>query len=356
MAKVDLFDATEKDLEDYGLKKGDILFNRTNSLHLVGKSAVCRTDLKAVFASYLVRFRMRSSQADPRFVAYWLNSSRGKSRLRALATPGVSQSNINPTTLKLAMKVPCPKVGEQERVADLLTTWDEALENLDALIQAKEHRKKALMQQVLTGKKRLKGFVKEWETKPIGNLLKEVRRPVEWDDDHLYRLVSIRRRSGGFFFREPLHGRDIKTKNMQTTKAGDFVIAKMQVLHGAMAMTPPEFDDAHISGSYITMVSKDENSLHMPFFDWLSRTTHLYHLAYISSYGVVIEKMTFILRDFLKHEVMIPPTIEEQQAIVGVLDTCEVELRLLRQQRDAIDRQKRGLMQRILTGKIRVKV
>jgi len=72
----------------------------------------------------------------------------------------VSQSNINPTTLRLSMHVPCPPLPEQRKIADILTTWDKALTQLDDLIEAQERRKKALMQQLLTGRRRLKGFDK----------------------------------------------------------------------------------------------------------------------------------------------------------------------------------------------------
>ena len=139
----------DKTFEEYALQDGDLLFNRTNSLDLVGKTGVFRGVQKVVFASYLVRFQVHERKADSNFIAAWFASSGAAHRLRCLATPGVSQSNINPTTLRLAMHVPCPPLHEQRKIAEILTTWDEALEKLDALIEAKERSKKALMQQQL---------------------------------------------------------------------------------------------------------------------------------------------------------------------------------------------------------------
>jgi type I restriction enzyme S subunit len=79
------------------------------------------------------------------------------------------------------------------------------------------------------------------------------------------------------------------------------------------------------------------------------------HLAYICSHGVHIEKMTFNLDDFLHEKITIPPTIEEQARIAGVLSTCDRELELLEKQLAALKEQKRALMQKLLTGEVRVK-
>jgi type I restriction enzyme S subunit len=230
------------------------------------------------------------------------------------------------------------------------------IEKTSALIDAKKRQKKALMQQLLTGKKRLPGFDGEWKEVRIGEIFKEVSRPVKWNDEELYNLISVRRRSGGLFFRDALHGKDILTKVMNTTRTGDFLISKMQVVHGAMAMTPPEFDGGHVSGSYITLVTTGDAAIYMPFFDQLSRTKWLYHLSFISSYGVVIEKMTFNLDDFLKKTILIPPTIIEQERISDVLKTCEDEEAALGRKLTALKQQKKALMQKLLTGQVRVKV
>lgn len=68
------------------------------------------------------------------------------------------------------------------------------------------------MQQLLTGKKRLPGFEGEWKKQSIGNLLKEVRRAVDWNDDDDFKLLSVKRRSGGVVLREVLKGHEILTK------------------------------------------------------------------------------------------------------------------------------------------------
>jgi type I restriction enzyme S subunit len=230
------------------------------------------------------------------------------------------------------------------------------LEKLDALIEAKERSKKALMQQLLTGRCRLKAFSKPWKRFRFSELLEPQDRYVEFDDEHTYSLVSIRRRSGGVFFREALRGGDIKTKVMKRVHSDDFLISRMQVVHGALGMVRPECDGMYASDSYDVLVTKDDKLLYMPFLDWMSRMRSFWHIAYISSHGVHIEKMTFKLSDFMNEKISIPSEVEEQRQIASILDTAEQEIALLRNQRATLDQQKRGLMQRLLTGKVRVAV
>lgn len=248
------------------------------------------------------------------------------------------------------------QIDEQLALASPLALWDRAIDRTERLIAAKEQRRKWLMQQLLTGKRRLPGFEEEWKTSTLGELLYEVKRPVEWDDAQLYRLISLRRASGGLFLREERYGHQIKTKKMNVAREGDFLISRMQVVHGASGLTPTEFDGFHISDSYTALRTRDEEVLDIRYFDWLAKTPQLYHLALVSSYGVHIEKMTFDLEEYFDQQVKIPASVKEQRAIIDVLTTADRELDLLRQTLAAYREQKKGLMQQLLTGRRRVPV
>ena len=156
------------------------------------------------------------------------------------------------------------------------------------------------------------------------------------------------------FHRDSLFGHQIKTKNLRTAKEGDFLISKMQILHGASGLTTKDFDGMKISGSYIALISKDSEILDIEYMNWLSRTKRFYHQTYISSYGVHIEKMTFDFKSFLKQHVYLP-SLDEQKKTVSILNLAEREINILERKREAFKEQKKGLMQRLLTGKIRVK-
>ena len=213
------------------------------------------------------------------------------------------------------------------------------------------------MQRLLTGKTRFPEFEgKPWEEISIGELLSEVKRYVDWDDSERYNLLSLRRRSGGPFARDSLLGSEIKTKTLKTVHTNDFLIAKMQVTHGALGMVTSDFDGWKVSNSYICLVPQDPDNFDIRFFNYLSKMPFIWHLAYVSSYGVAIEKMTFVMKDFFKKRILIPPTKAEGVAIADCLDASSHELDFEKEKLDHLQQQKKALMQQLLTGKVRVNV
>ena len=263
--------------------------------------------------------------------------------------PAVNSSDV--AKLKLAV----PPMAEQRKIAEILGVWDEAIEKQSRLIEKLELRKRALMQHLLTGRTRLPGFTTPWQKCLYSDILKEVKRTMTWNDNEEYDLISVKRRSGGLFHRDRLLGKDIKTKNLRPAKCGDFLISKMQIVHGASGLVTEEFDEMKISGSYIALVARNGDMVDMKFINWYSKTPYFYHQTYVSSYGVHIEKMTFDLESFMSMNIMLPP-FPEQKAIAEVLTAADDEIATHRKKLDALRLQKRGLMQQLLTGKTRVKI
>lgn len=331
------------------LKYGDLLFNTRNTLDLVGKVAIWRDELPfAIYNSNLLRIYF-----DARFVysnEYMniaFNSYLSIKQLRGYATGTTSVAAIYSRDL-FKMKFPLPPLAEQERIAEILGLWDEAIERQAKMITLLETRKRALMQQLFTPKP-------HWKTVSYSDLLKEIKRSLKWDDNELYTLISVKRRSGGLFKRESLYGHDIKTKNLRPVHVGDFLISKMQIVHGASGLTTSEFHNMKISGSYIALITKDKSQLNMIFLNWWSKMPKFYHQTYISSYGVHIEKMTFDLQSFMALGMKLPPIVE-QQSIADKLSAADKEIELAKRCLELYRTQKRGLMQQLLTGKTRVKI
>lgn len=250
-------------------------------------------------------------------------------------------------------KILVPPLSQQEKMENYINLWDTAIEKQSELIEKLKLRKRALMQQLLTGKKRLPGFSGEWKKRTYSTILTEVKRSLNWDENELYKLISVRRRSEGLFFRESLYGRDIATKNLRPAKTGDFLISKMQIVHGASGLVTDEFDDAKISGSYISLVSKDSNILDIRYYNLWSQMPIFNHQTFVSSFGVHIEKMTFDLDTFMSFSMPLPP-IDEQQAIVSLIESINKEIKLANEKLINYQSQKRGLMQQLLTGKKRI--
>lgn len=149
---VDLDDVT---LEKYRLNKGDILFNRTNSTDLVGKTSIFALSGHYVFASYIIRLIIDKEKIHPEYLNYLMNSRNMQKRWRMLATPAASQSNINASAMK-KIKIPLPRYTEQQKIAAILSTIDRKLDIQRKRKSLLGRLKRGLMNDLLTGRRRVK--------------------------------------------------------------------------------------------------------------------------------------------------------------------------------------------------------
>lgn len=146
MKYVDLDDETA---ENYLVELGDILFNRTNSIDLVGKSGIFDLEGEFVFASYLIRIRT-TDEMNPWFLNYFINSKIGQDVMFSIATRGASQANINATNLK-NVRVPAPPREEQDRIVERIRSVEEKIEKEKERKERLQQLKRGLMQDLLTG-------------------------------------------------------------------------------------------------------------------------------------------------------------------------------------------------------------
>lgn len=334
-------------------KAGAIIISRANTAELVGQVGFVDKDYPDLFLPDKLWQTVlhKDVKISTRWLTYFLSSDLVRPLLLGAATgTSGSMKNISKSSF-LEIPVPTPPLPEQQRIATILDACDRAIDGTALLLEKRERQFRGLLRSLLLGTKRLEKFSsQQWREHRIGELLKEVKRDIVFDDAALYSLASVRRRSGGLFFRKSLYGKQILTKNLKEARTGDFLISKMQVVHGAAALVSEEFDGMKISGSYAALVSRDEEKLLIKYFDYLSRLPEMYAVALRSSYGVHIEKMTFNLNDYLRHKIRIPSTRSEQQKIVDILSLAEKDVDGTRQQLTLLQKQKKGLMQRLLTG------
>ncbi|MBB2920459.1 restriction endonuclease subunit S [Cupriavidus alkaliphilus] len=158
---------------------------------------------------------------------------------------------------------------------------------------------------------RFKAFEAKWEDEKIGSVLAEKRRPIALNDHQRYELITVKRRNEGVVSRGHLLGRDILVKNYAQLQAGDFVISKRQVVHGATGMVPPELDGAIVSNEYLTAV--DSEKLLTEFLTIAVSLPAMRRKFFLSSYGVDIEKLFFDAEDWKKREFTLPSKAEQAQ-------------------------------------------
>ena len=309
----------EKDkVERFLLKKGDVLLTEGGDFDKLGRGAVWQGEITPCLHQNHV-FAIRTKEGLlPEFFAALTRTHYGRRYFLSCAKRSTNLASINSSQLK-RFPVLLPPLAEQKKIAELLSTWDAAISAVDKQLENCRQQKKALMQKLLTGKKRLPGFSGEWKKFSIGELLYEADGSIQWDDERYYKLLSVKRRSEGVVLRETLQGKSILTKKMNEVSSGDFVISKMQVVHGAWGMVPECYDSHHVSDSYIILRQQNSNTLYIPFFDYFCSQKFMYNKALQSSYGVHIEKMTFNLDLFMQEKIYIPSDVNEQKAIYTLL-------------------------------------
>lgn len=251
-----------------------------------------------------------------------------------------------PITNLRQVRLPVPPLPEQRKIADILTTWDEALTQLDALIEAQERRKKALMQQLLTGRRRLRP-----NGVPIKHLkASEIFTNRSERNTGALPVLSVTQ-DQGIVLRSSLERRiahdEDNVNTYKVVRAGDYVIS-LRSFQGGL-----EYSEVTGAVSPAYHVIRPIKEIDQSFYRHYFKSTDFISRLAIATIGIRDGKqISFTDFGFIK----LPyPAIEDQKRIGAILDTADQQLTLLRTQRTALDQQKRGLMQRLLTGKLRVK-
>ena len=143
-----VYTSDKAEIAQYSLQPGDVLFNRTNSPELVGKTAIYRGERPALFAGYLVRVNQIDQVASGPYVAYFLNSPRAREHGKLVKTDGVNQSNINGAKLQ-EYPFPFSSPAEQAEIVRFLGARLEAAEMLRAEVDASLARAEELRQSIL---------------------------------------------------------------------------------------------------------------------------------------------------------------------------------------------------------------
>lgn len=141
-----VYSNNEEEISKYALRKFDLLFNRTNSREIVGKTAIYESDKQAIYAGYLVRFRIILS--NPYFINYVLNSPMHREWCNAMKTDSLGQSNINAEKLKKFV-LALPPLAEQQKIVDIVSAGLDNIWELKKQISLREKYTNQLMRSIL---------------------------------------------------------------------------------------------------------------------------------------------------------------------------------------------------------------
>ncbi len=337
-----------------------ILISRMNTLELVGASAYVDADYPRLFLpDRLWKLTVRTdSQVRTRWLAYLLTSDGMREYIRSQAS-GTSGSMKNLTQDDLlAMQIACPPIDTQDTTIAVLYCWDRAIDQTEALIAAKERRKQALMQQLLTGKRRFPGCTKPWHTARLADMFDPVYRTTTEEIDAVLSISSRK----GFERQEKKYSKIIAGKNIEhyiLLRKGEFAYNKgnSKTYPQGCVFRLDSYEEAIVPNVYFCFRIKDDHQAQSDFFKFVFEAGLLNSgLRSLINTGVRNNGLLNIHEPSFYELALCYPDAAEQQRIAAVLNICDQELCLLRTQLTALKLQKRGLMQKLLTGEVSVPV
>ena len=330
------------------LQNGDVLMStvRPNLMahlffHDQVPNAVCSTGFAVL--------RAKSDLSDPYFLFAQLFSQNVNDQITKILA-GSNYPAINSADVKL-IEIPCPpQTSEQRAIAEALSDVDGLLNALDALIAKKQAIKQATMQQLLTGKTRLPGFSGTWETKQIGDVVSLCSEknnlgeniPVLTCSKHLGFVDSLS------YFKNQVFSKDLS--GYKIIRRGQIGYPINHVEEGSIGLQDL-YDVALVSPIYVVCSpKKDINSFFLHRLLKLESYRQEFANATTSS---INRRGSLRWPAFSIIHVTLPP-IDEQVAIAAVLNDVETEIAALEKHRDKTIAIKQGMMQQLLTGRVRL--
>lgn len=295
-------------------------------------------------------YRSVNDRVDIDYLISYFLTKRGTDILEAASPGGAGRNKTLGQDRFLKSKITLPPIEEQQKIAAILTTQDKVIELKEKRLAEKQRQKKYLMQQLLTGKKRLPGFSGEWKKTKLKNILYERKTYSPKGLEYPHVTLSAE----GIFPKSERYDRDHlvrdEDKEYKITHKGDICYNPANLKFGAICENT--FGDAIFSPIYVTF-EVEENICKEYIANYLMRWDFINAVRKYEE-GTVYERMAVKPEDFLKFEIFLPQ-IEEQAAIAEVLSTADREIELLQQDIEQEKQKKKALMQLLLTGIVRVK-
>lgn len=326
----------------YLLRQGDIVLAMDRTWVNAGlKCALVNAeDVPCLLVQRVARIR-GSGDLDTRFLYQMLRTHRFTQYVKGVQTetaiPHISSQQIREFPIHL------PPLPEQQKIAAILSTWDQAIELTQKLIAAKQKRKQALMQQLLTGK--------EVKLVSLSTILKPTKYPVAKPDEP-YTALGIRSHCKGTFQRPVDDPQSVAMDTLYAVRSSELIVNITFAWEGAIAIVKPEDEGCLVSHRFPTYAINPTKA-DLDFVRHLVTMPHfIFQLGFISPGGAGRNRV-LSKTDFLKLKIKVPP-LPDQARIGRILMTATKDVTLLMRRLEALKQQKKGLMQQLLTGKVRV--
>lgn len=335
------------------LRDGDIMIALRG---IIGRAAIVPSQLAGCnLTRGIARISPNPSIVCGDFLFHALNGPDFQNLINRQAN-GSALQEISIATLRNA-RVVLPPIPEQRRIAEILSTWDRAIERVEALIANARTQKQALMQSLLSGKKRLPGFSGEWHWITFSDVFERVREKNEIGNTN---VLTISAQHGLIsqveYFNKSVASDDVRGYTL--LQRGDFAYNKSYSDGYPMGAFKPleRYDSGIVSSLYICFRLASADHDHDFFRHYFEAGLFNQEVAAIAQEGARNHGLLNVsVVDFFDTSLH-APSRDEQVAIAQVINEAESTERALEAELAALRQEKSALMQQLLTGKRRVKV
>lgn len=350
-------DNAYKRLSAYTLKAGDVVFSRVGSVDRC--SCVFPEEHGWLFSSRLLRVRFKE-QINSEYLTWHLSTNEAKRRILSVAV-GLAMPSINTRILNDFRVIVPSNQEEQSRIASALSGIDNLISSLDNMIEKKKNIKQGTMQQLLTGKKRLKGFCEPWIEKRIDEVVTRFATGLNPRQNFVLNsggqnyYVTIKNfREGKIYLNDECDKVDNEAlrliNNRSDLRKGDLLLSSIGRV-GDPCIVKDEPLNWNINESVFTLRPNKE-IVSVDFLYYIFKSDDMQKKLNDSSTG---STLTSIKMGHLKElTITIAPTIKEQTAISLILNAMDDEISALEAKKAKYESIKQGMMQQLLTGKIRL--
>jgi len=340
------------------LQSGDILISITAELGKIGW--VPNNFGEAYINQHTALVRLELEKVESKYIAYLLSSKTMNHKINRLNDSG-AKAGLNLPTIR-SIPLVLPPLPEQQKIAQILSIWDKAISTTESLIANSQQQKKALMQQLLTGKKRFAAFDDQWKEKPLSEVAQVIVSPVDkktidgeisvelCNYTDVYYNNTITRKIQ--FMKATAKQTEI---DKYTLKTGDVIITKDSETPGDIAIPSLVSEDLNgvLCGYHLAIIRPNSNIIDGSFLNQLfsMHKTRYYFFTLATGatrFGLSIGGINKAHFKF--------PSLAEQQKIASILLSADQEIETLQQKLSHLKQEKKALMQQLLTGKRRVKV
>lgn len=346
-----------------------VMIGSNGSQQRIAKCGMIHEDMDFVYASFLFGIKPKTDALNPYFLYYFLNSSKVQNRIQSFTSGSTSLNNLNKSVLEKIV-VPSPEKDEQRRIASVLYNVDQAISKTEEIIEQTQRVKKGLMQDLFTGSSSQSkeehirigpkdhSIPKDWDLENLGDLI-NIQSGNSFESKNYVNegipLIRISNIQKGYLDLEDLEYLPENYRNDNQDyllKKGDIILVMTRPIIGAgIKAARIDHDKEYLLNQrMVKLESSDESKLLNEF---------LYH--YIFS-NVFIHQVKISVRathqpnlsknDLKSFKIPLPP-VEEQKKIIETLNSIENQVEYNKEQKEQLQRLKKGLMQDLLTGSVR---